>query len=443
MNEGIKYKLVGVTQINTGKKYTFKYSENDLKFNQLLLINKGKKRIAVLVNNVYQPEDSQDYEELDIVKKFARYNKALGPDNCKEFDMSDPRIVGKLTEFNIDNFQYANEDLKNDPEFVRKLLNRKEIKYQSTDWFALLAYMGDKLKNNKSFASQCIDTKGYGYVLKYFSDDIRNDEKIIMKAVSKEYYRKVELYPYIGNKLKSDKSFLEKLLLKKIYYITFIPNDLKDDVDFARKIISANGHFLKYFNKSIRSNPEMIELARNNIENKWVDLDIPFEYCEYVTMRDSRSRSKFYPERFGHYAYNKVIIKKEIADSLLVKGPNAKTRVLNFASLIKYTYANMCSANSSHWVTEENENTVCVKFKCYLEDDSFSLFISKLIETYKNDIDWYYQQYSVQSHYSVVDEDLYATFPNPIITHLFYEDGYVADEYLCGDMFVDENDLWA
>lgn len=72
--------------------------------------------------------------------------------------------------------QYADESLRNDKEFVLKVI--KECPGNPN------AYIGDDLTNDKEVALACVSVDGDAF--RYFSDDIRNDREVFLLAIKTE-----------------------------------------------------------------------------------------------------------------------------------------------------------------------------------------------------------------------------------------------------------------
>lgn len=447
-------KIYKVKQLTTGKEYDLSYPNEDY-LESLLKIKLNDKDIIVEVEFIYGPKVKKSCESLEIVDVISKnkYEK-LTLENITFFDMSNQRIVGKLTELNVHNFEYASCDLKNDKEFIRKLLNRDEIKKQEES-YCIIEYVSDDLKNDSDYALKLISYLKTGAFLKYFNESVRNDSKVMLEALSFKYANAKVIIDALGDKLLNDPGFFKNVLFTKLQAFSYLPKSFKEDLEFATEVVSKNGQYLKYFSKKIRSNPNIIQLAEKNQKQCYHDLFMDFNYCKYVNLRTNYSLS--YPNSknkcVNNYSRNEtlatnilniVVIDNDIAKNLLVRDEKLHRWILNYENLVSDEALNDCITSSKNWqILKKYKDRVIVTFDTEdIDSDGLTEYISKLIKKYPYKVDWYFIEKVIRVNYDSYDfkyalESGYSpreTLPK-VYTKLFYdEDGYVADEYIPSDL---------
>ena len=123
-------------------------------------------------------------------------------------------LMGLLYE-NSDLFRYLPENLRNDEQLC---LMAMESGYEEP-----LEYIGEKLKNNRSFALKAVNK--WGSALQYFSEELQQDRDLREIALEFGYFNK--------NELKNKESLLN--LPSFTSNIKEIPKELKSDKDILRK----------------------------------------------------------------------------------------------------------------------------------------------------------------------------------------------------------------
>ena len=96
-----------IKQLANGRTYDFSYPNNDYK-NALLKIKINDKDAIVEVEFISAPRVPKECNPMEIIEVLNKdkYEK-LAIQKASNFDMTNLRVVKRLTELNVDNFSYA------------------------------------------------------------------------------------------------------------------------------------------------------------------------------------------------------------------------------------------------------------------------------------------------------------------------------------------------
>ena len=137
-------------------------------------------------------------------------------------------------------------------------------------------YVSDELKNNKEFIIPFV--KMDGRVLKFLSDEFKNDDSIASLAISAEYLPGVAL-AYVSDRLKNDKKFVFKSLYVSGEYFKYASDELKNDVDFLYELAKNNkSSAFKYVSKTKKKELAMLIKKEKNYELGVFCLNVLTEY---------------------------------------------------------------------------------------------------------------------------------------------------------------------
>lgn len=375
--------------------------------------------------------------------------------NCGKIDVledndekiTDPQMVIKKVRTNLSNFCLASDELRNNKEFVNKLLNNKSI-IAKTDGnkFAILEYIGDKLKKDKDFARLLMKrtNKNSYIVLKYLDKELLEDEELILHALDCEYNGETNIYEFIGDGLKKDKEFLLKLIKKRYNYYSLLDKSIKDDYDFNYNMVLQNNNMFKYINKKFRSNDRFINILKVKAENekeKFGRYDFLYEKYQRYIWVDKRNDKKVYYDCFGFGCKcdinNKIIINEQYCDSIIKKSKNSDKLELDFTLLYDSDISRKCNSLIHSQSFEHINNVWIINFstgvitELYEENnlECFEIIIEKMFNKLKGNVSWYYKKTKILDSKYAYYPNYYPYYPVDVI-RLFYDDGMVADEYI-------------
>jgi hypothetical protein len=127
---------------------------------------------------------------------------------------------------NINAIQYADDVIKTDKNFIRKLLLSKG----NTCNNSALRYLGEEILNDAQFLSKVIEYKPFNVA--YIGEQLKQDINFIVDLVKKDG----EVYKYLPNELKNNQQ-VAKIAVKSNYeLISVVSEDLRNDTEFMYSI---------------------------------------------------------------------------------------------------------------------------------------------------------------------------------------------------------------
>lgn len=146
------------------------------------------------------------------------------------------------------NLRLAHPDLKNDYEIVMTAVKNN---------YDALFYASKELKDNKEIVKAAIKKNRSSF--KYASDRLKDDKELAMMALPG-----YGVYKELSSRLKIDRDIILKAAQSDIEYIIKENPELLSDLEFARSAVEMKGLNLKYLDKSVRNDEEVVSLAVKN-----------------------------------------------------------------------------------------------------------------------------------------------------------------------------------
>lgn len=144
---------------------------------------------------------------LEVIEKIQDNDMVdfyIAPDYIKK----DKSLIHLAASYDLNNFEYAHNELKCDKEFIKELLITHKNKY---DTYAIMYDIDDKLLNDKEFIKELIllDNEILNYHLKNnFIGRFLGDKDFILFAIKIN----IEVFNYIPDELKNNKKFMLEML---------------------------------------------------------------------------------------------------------------------------------------------------------------------------------------------------------------------------------------
>lgn len=198
---------------------------------------------------------------------------------ASEWLKMDRELVTTAMDIDTFSFSMASDALRDNEHFILEYM-----KFASSVYLSWLIFISSRLKNNKAFSLEII--KYDSNALKFLSDEMRDDETVVLAAVSKhpsslEYassrlknsrsfiYKLVKEnerhYPgpfsYASRELRGDKEFILECLHSNIedtFMLFGITDALKDDEDFIKQAIAISGDALSFASNRLQNKKELI-----------------------------------------------------------------------------------------------------------------------------------------------------------------------------------------
>tara|TARA_B100001250_G_scaffold301584_1_gene263287 strand:+ start:2100 stop:4151 length:2052 start_codon:yes stop_codon:yes gene_type:complete len=156
------------------------------------------------------------------------------------------------------------EEFKDNLKLFMKIANSMHYLNES-----FLKLASKKILNNKDFAktivSNCV--KHNGSILKYFSEEIRNNKGIVLIAVANNGNE----LEYASDKLKKDREVVltatntgKSMGSFSNESIKYVDKSFLSDFEIARVAVSSSGNSLQYFADEIRQDKDIVSIAVNN-----------------------------------------------------------------------------------------------------------------------------------------------------------------------------------
>jgi len=157
--------------------------------------------------------------------------------------------------------KYLKENPK-DTEY--KALKEKLYSEEFLKTFPRLDYLAemlpDELLDNKDFAVDILSKDPNN--LKFFSERLRSDKKIIAKVISGNNSYLLE---YASDALRNDKAFIKELLLKDPTALNYISDELKGDKDLVLPVLKGHPELYSAASPKVQNDPEVLPLIRTFI----------------------------------------------------------------------------------------------------------------------------------------------------------------------------------
>jgi hypothetical protein len=187
-------------------------------------------------------------------------------------------------------FSMASDTLRDNQNFILEY-----IKFVSSLNFSWLLFISSRLKNDRAFSLEII--KNDSNALAYLNESIRDDEIVVLAAVSKHpsslKYASSRLknsrsfifkvvkenethfpgpFRYASRDLRSDKEFILECLrcTEDSYILNNIADALKDDEDFIKQAIAISGYSLAHASRRLQRKKELVFEAIKQSRNLYV-----------------------------------------------------------------------------------------------------------------------------------------------------------------------------
>jgi len=209
----------------------------------------------------YNNQDDLLYLTEDDFKLLDKYGKLTNKVDENIFVQLAKKGSG---DFNDGWTAFFPEEFKDNLKLFMKIANSM---YYLNESFLKLA--SKKILNNKDFAktivSNCV--KYNGSILKYFSEEIRNNKGIVLIAVAKNGNE----LKYASGKLKKDREVVltatntgKSMGFFSNESIKYVDKSFLSDFEIARVAVSFSGNSLQYFTDEIRQDKDIVSIAVNN-----------------------------------------------------------------------------------------------------------------------------------------------------------------------------------
>jgi hypothetical protein len=156
---------------------------------------------------------------------------------------------------NINILQNVDYNLKNNKKLIEILsvINTKSIKYASKEILNDKVFFLDIIKQYRG---------KYYNILKYLSDDLKDDEELIYELLSVKTY--TFEFKYISDRLKNNYDFILKVIKKNSDILEYVSKEFKNNIEIVLETVNTNGYMLKYASKQLQNNKKVVLEAIKN-----------------------------------------------------------------------------------------------------------------------------------------------------------------------------------
>lgn len=161
-------------------------------------------------------------------------------------------IINNIIKKNPEAFQYLSEEIKNDENIILKAVR------ENADVFE---YASDRLKDNEEFIEIMLDKSNIIY--KFSSDRLKYNMSFINKAVNNN--RGIHVLKYVPDSIKEDQSFMEKMIDVRGFALNYFPDKYRLDKKYLLRAIKNNGgNLLKYLPENLTDDDDIAFAAVND-----------------------------------------------------------------------------------------------------------------------------------------------------------------------------------
>lgn len=253
------------------KKHNFgiEYISERLRKNKSFIMELIKSGVAIYDNDIIVLGDNlKDDQELmeQILQKNPRHLKHISVNlqKNKTFLKKTLEKYFQNTDFPSDvDFQYIDENLRDDKEFVNLILNNfidKNYHFYDTK------LLGPNLKKDKEIAKKVLKLSGG---IRYFDENIINDKDLVISVLKQD----VSNYKYIGAKIKSDPEILK---IAKETAIKQLNKDLDRHWDSLDETLKQDTQIKKIYDDKYQF--YLNEIRVGNMENLIFDIPTLFRW---------------------------------------------------------------------------------------------------------------------------------------------------------------------
>jgi hypothetical protein len=301
-------KTIFLTIIESDKHYIIIQGDEQI-FTDLYDIyhNKDKTYKLNKPNIIFYSYSKEDTKKI-VTKCESIYNIIINNKTSTlqtQFDLSEPDLHKDpiFMKFCVSKYQnlldYASDEIKDDIDIIYTGLNN------GSDG-RICRYMSDRLKNDREFIKKILSA------IEYASDKIKDDDEIILMAIT---YSTPNIY-FASDRLKNDKTFMmkyldnEKSLKKAVVYSGYshimmnVSNKLRNDIEFITSFLELERLRLRdidyrysnafpYIGENIKKNKKIIniflELEKINYDHNKIRNHYTYTYNSNIYMCIDRS----------------------------------------------------------------------------------------------------------------------------------------------------------
>ncbi|EFC44723.1 predicted protein [Naegleria gruberi] len=258
-----------------------------------------------------------------ILKAVKQYGYAL--EYADESLKKDREIVLKAVKQNGYTLEYADESLKKDREIVLKAVKQNGY---------ALEYADESLKKDREIVLEAV--KQNGSTFEYADESLKKDREIILEAVKQNGNIKFILeavkqdgytLEYADESFKKDREFILEAVKQHGRAFEYADESFKKDREFILKAVKQDGYVLEYADESLKKDMKII----SSLPNKYSSKTAKYKFLKKV---DTNSINQKLSKGIVEYYNKKFCEENDLFCYLFFKDifPNEKPNFLNFRS---------------------------------------------------------------------------------------------------------------
>ena len=202
-------------------------------------------------------------------------------ENLDIFDMNDKDILKDLINRNGYYLVLGNNEIRNDEELVLKAISNLMNK---TDYKNLFKFINKKLLNNKNFLIKEIILTETAIILDYVDEEVFEDKEFMIKAEAID--RTDDVSKHISKTHSNDKDFLYQMeLLGGINCLEFASEELQDDKRFVMSMIDLFSGNIEFASERLKDDFDIVELAVSRNGNNLLEASSRLRKNEEIVIK--------------------------------------------------------------------------------------------------------------------------------------------------------------
>lgn len=241
----------GMETIVEEKLNTFDFLSDTDKQEYLNVINDSK--VLTKLNRKTANNEELTYEEYIFIYEIERKITGFGFQNDSRIEkirrtnlIKDKDIATKFLSINGILLKYVSEELRNNIEIVKLAI--------SQNVFAL-EFASEELRNNIEVIKFAVSQTCFA--LQFASEELRNNIEVVKLAISQDGIT----LKYASEELRNNIEVVKLAVSKSEYAFRFASEELRNNIEVVKLAVSQDGCALNFASEELRNNIEVVKLA--------------------------------------------------------------------------------------------------------------------------------------------------------------------------------------
>lgn len=238
-------------------------------------ISENKKMILSMISHLKNAYSSSRVEDIvfpfysllglslqtdkDIQLKLLELNPSL-LDRLDDNAKNDKEIVLFASLIDLDSFRYASSSLKDDGEFVKKII--KLCMTKPDLYSSILSEVSDNLKDDREVVLYAV--RRDGTELQHASVRLQNDLQVVKEAMKSN----LAAFKFASEAIKEDKQLISQVINLSGKNLAWLNENYRNDMKFVEKILEEDVQYVKFAGDTLRNNEtfmlKVLERGKDN-----------------------------------------------------------------------------------------------------------------------------------------------------------------------------------